>query len=157
MGIRAAEAVIGPRGNSPERRRALRYAESIGSPTLIPAVSAYAEDQDPQVAAEAKRVLDGLSAKGKKAGLYPARDAAPDEASAPHPGPEACGNECQDCVSLVVALPFLHSCHKATGERAETGALGRSAADKTVDGHHAFQDAGVCGYNGKSGSIKNSP
>jgi hypothetical protein len=53
------------RGNSPERRTALRYADSIGSRMLIPAVSAYVEDPDPQVAAEAKRVADALNEKGR--------------------------------------------------------------------------------------------
>jgi HEAT repeat protein len=64
LGPEDFESVLA-RGNSPERRTALRYAESIGSRTLIPAVSAYAEDPDSQVAAEAKRVLDALNAKGR--------------------------------------------------------------------------------------------
>jgi hypothetical protein len=53
------------RGNPRERRAVLRYAESVGSRTLIPAASAYMEDPDPQVAAAARRVVDALSAKGR--------------------------------------------------------------------------------------------
>jgi hypothetical protein len=53
------------RDSSPLRRAALRYADSVGSQSLIPAVSAYAEDPDPQVAAEAKRVAEALSTRGR--------------------------------------------------------------------------------------------
>jgi hypothetical protein len=53
------------RGNSWLRLIALQYAEAVGSKALVPAVSVYAEDSDPLVAAKAKEVAASLSNRGQ--------------------------------------------------------------------------------------------